>query len=323
MIKHFLEDAGVADPIIGGPMYPCSNPELVAAISNAGGLGIIQPITLTYVNGYELREGIRYIRTLTSKPIGFNALIEKSSSKYEKKMQAWIDIALQEGVRFFITSLGNPTWVIEKVHALGGKVYHDVTTSKWAKIAVDAKADGLIAVNNYAGGHLGTLDSSALYEELLHFKLPIICAGGVSDKATFEQALSLGYAGVQMGTRFIATPECDVSLAYKEAIVRASKKDITTTRRLTGIPVSIMKTNGSNSQPTQLPAFISWVLKFSIFKRAIRLILALISLVKLKKSMHKKEFRDSFWQAGKSVEGIKNITTVKKIIDNLTRDNKK
>ena len=72
-------------------MYPCSNPELVASVSEAGGLGIIQPISLTYVYGYDFREGIRYIKTLTSKPIGMNVLIEKSSSTYQKKMERWID----------------------------------------------------------------------------------------------------------------------------------------------------------------------------------------------------------------------------------------
>ncbi len=75
-------DAGIEIPLICGAMYPCSNPELVAAVSDAGGIGIIQPISLTYVHGHEFREGIRLIRRLTPRPIGMNALIEASSRRY-------------------------------------------------------------------------------------------------------------------------------------------------------------------------------------------------------------------------------------------------
>jgi nitronate monooxygenase len=102
-------DAGIRVPLLSGAMYPCSNPELVAAVSEAGGMGILQPISLTYVHGYGFREGIRRIRSLTSRPIGMNALIETSSRTYRKRMEEWIDVALDEGIRFFVTSLGKPT----------------------------------------------------------------------------------------------------------------------------------------------------------------------------------------------------------------------
>ena len=77
-------------------------------------------------------------------------------SAYEERMKRWIDIALEEGVRFFITALGNPRWVVDKVHAVGGVVYHDVTERKWALKALDGGVDGLICVNGRAGGHAGT-----------------------------------------------------------------------------------------------------------------------------------------------------------------------
>ena len=103
--------AGIEVPLICGAMYPCSNPELVAAVSDAGGIGIVQPISLTYVHRHDFRAGLRLIRRLTPKPIGMNALIEQSSKTYHERMTRWIDIALEEGVRFFVTSLGNPRWV--------------------------------------------------------------------------------------------------------------------------------------------------------------------------------------------------------------------
>ena len=89
--QQFISALGIQYPIIGGPMYPCSNPELVAAISESGGLGVMQPISLTYVHGHEFREGIRLMRKITDKPIGMNALIEKSSKKYQARMSQWID----------------------------------------------------------------------------------------------------------------------------------------------------------------------------------------------------------------------------------------
>lgn len=116
---------GIRLPVICGAMYPCSNPELVAAVSEAGGIGVFQPISLVSVHKHEYRAGLRLMRQLTTKPIGMNVIVEKSSKIYEERMKRWVDEALEEGVRFFVTSLGNPEWVVEKAHAVGGIVYHD------------------------------------------------------------------------------------------------------------------------------------------------------------------------------------------------------
>lgn len=296
-------------------MYPCSNPELVAAVSEAGGLGVIQPVSLTYVYGYDFREGIRYIKSLTTKPIGMNVLIEQSSSRYHKKMQEWIDIALEEGVMFFITSLGKPDWVVQKVHAKGGKVYHDVTALKWAKIAKEAQVDGLVCVNDSAGGHSGDLEASVLYTELTHLKLPLVCAGGISNKEGVENMLSLGFEAVQMGTRFIATMECQVPLSYKEAIVKAHKEDIVYTLNLTGVKVSLINSPYVKKLGLMPNALVLWMLKKQALKHFVRLFYMLRSLVQLKASV--KENQEKFFQAGKSVEGIKKIESVEVIIKEL------
>ena len=140
-------------PLVCGAMYPCSNPELVAAVSEAGGIGVVQPISLTYVHGHDFREGLRLIRRLTAKPIGMNALIEQSSKTYRERMERWIEIALEEDVRFFVTSLGNPRWVVDRVKPVGGVVYHDVTERKWAEKGRDGGVSGLVAVNDRAGWH--------------------------------------------------------------------------------------------------------------------------------------------------------------------------
>ena len=104
-------------------MYPCSNPELVGAVSNAGGIGIVQPMSLTFVHGHDFREGLALIRRIAGgKPIGMNALIESSSRAYHNRMVRWVDTAVEEGIRFFITSLGKPRWVVERVSQVGGVV---------------------------------------------------------------------------------------------------------------------------------------------------------------------------------------------------------
>ena len=238
----FTQQAGVEFPIICGAMYPCSNPELVAAVSEAGGLGIIQPLSLTYVHGHEYRKGLQFIKSLTSKPIGLNATVEKSSKTYEDRMKQWIDIGIEEGIRFFDTSLGNPKWIVEKAHAVGGVVYHKVTERKWALKAVEAGVDGLIAVNDRAGGHAGDRDLRRLLDEIRDLGLPVICGGGIGDENDFVEALQLGYAGVMMATRFIATEECTAHANYKKAIVEADEKDIVHTERVTGVPLSVIRT---------------------------------------------------------------------------------
>lgn len=310
----FLTHAGIEVPLICGPMYPCSNPELVAAVSEAGGIGVVQPISLTYVHGHEYREGLRYIRRLTAKPVGFNALIEASSKLYFERMVKWIDIALEEGVRFFITSLGNPRWVCERVHAVGGVVYHDVTERKWAQKAIDGGVDGLIAVNNRAGGHAGGKSPRELYEELASFGVPLVSAGGVGSPREFVDDLALGYAAVQMGTRFIATTECKASDAYKQAIVNATEADITLTERLTGVPVAVINNDYIRRLGTKAGPVARWMLRGHKTKHWMRTIYALNSVRRLKAGLSKTNGEGEYWQAGKSVAGIHDVRPAGEIV---------
>ena len=311
---RFTDQLGIQYPIIGGPMYPCSNPELVAAVSEAGGIGIVQPISLTYVHGYDFRAGLRYIRDLTDKPIGMNALIEQSSKKYHQRMQQWVDIALEEGVRFFITSLGKPDWVVNKAHAAGALVYHDVTEKKWAEKGLAGGVDGLIAVNNRAGGHAGGKDLQQLYDELKDLKVPLICAGGIGNEEDFMSAMKLGYAGVQIGTRLIATKECTASAQYKNAILNATENDIVLSERITGVPVSVINTPYIQKTGLKAGPVARWLLKGSQSKYLMRTLYALRSLYQLKHASLDEQGKKDYWQAGKSVEHINDIEPVAAII---------
>jgi nitronate monooxygenase len=288
-------------------MYPCSNPELIAAVSEAGGIGIVQPIAMSFVHGHELRKGIRLIREKTSNPIGFNALVEKSSKIYEDRMRKWMDIALEEGVRFFITALGNPDWVVEKVHAVGGIVYHDVTNRKWAEKAIACGVDGLICVNGRAGGHAGELSPEELIAELGDLGVPLVCAGGIGDPSQFADAIALGYAGVQVGTRFIATGECRAHNDYKNAIVDADEIDIVLTEKISGIPVAIINTPYVEKIGTKAGWLMKRLLRHPKGKHYARMYYSLKSIWQLKRaSLQGMNYKD-FFQAGKSVGTISHV----------------
>jgi nitronate monooxygenase len=299
--------AGIEVPLICGAMYPCSNPELVAAVSEAGGIGIVQPISLTYVHGHEFRDGLRLIRRLTSKPIGMNALIEQSSKAYRERMERWIEIALEEGIRFFITSLGNPRWVVDRVQPAGGAVYHDVTERKWALKGLEGGVQGLIAVNCRAGGHAGPKTAEALITELGDLGVPVVMAGGIGDEAGFVGALRLGYAGAQLGTRFIATTECRASAAYKRAILAAEEEDIVLSERITGVPVAVIRTPYIERMGLRAGPVARWMLRHRRTKHLMRTIYALRSLWQLKRASLDETGTRDYWQAGRSVAAIDRI----------------
>lgn len=295
---------GIDVPLICGAMYPCSNPELVAAASAAGGMGIVQPLSLVYVHGHEYREGLRLIRRLTDRPIGLNVIVERSSKVYLERMERYVDVAIEEDVRFFVTSLGKPRWVVERAHAVDGLVYHDVTERKWAEKGLDEGVDGLIAVNDRAGGHAGPKSAEELIDELGDLGVPVICAGGIGAPDDFVQALELGYAGVQMGTRFIATTECNAHDDYKRAILEAEEDDIALTERLTGVPVAVIRTPHLERVGYKAGALARWMLRGRRTKHWMRMLYSLQSLWKLKRSSLRSFSSKDFLQAGKSVAGI-------------------
>jgi len=305
---------GIEVPLICGAMYPCSNPELVAAVSEAGAIGIVQPLSLTYVHGHDFREGLRYIRRLTDKPIGVNLIVEQSSRKYLARVQQWLDIALEEQVPFLVTALGNPRWIVDRAAPAGVTVYHDVTERKWAEKALDGGVDGFICVNNAAGGHAGSRSAQQLLDEIGPLGKPLVCAGGIGNASQFGAALAMGYAGAQLGTRFIATAECSAHEDYKQAVVRAQAEDIVLTEKISGVPVSIIKTPYIEGTGIHAGPLARWLLRQPRTKHFMRTLYSLQSIWKLKRAAGKgNSYRDIF-QAGKSVSGIDSVRPVADIV---------
>jgi nitronate monooxygenase len=173
---------------------------------------------------------------------------------------------------------------------------------------------GLIAVNSRAGGHAGARTPEALLVELAEMGLPLVCAGGVGDAPDFVAALRMGYAGVQIGTRLIATTECTASGAYKRAIVGADETDIVLTERVSGVPLAVINTPYVQGIGTRAGPIARWMLRGRRTKRLMRTIYALRSLRRLKHSLTAGAGSPDYWQAGRSVGSISAVEPVAAIV---------
>jgi nitronate monooxygenase len=243
-----------------------------------------------------------------------NLIIERSSQKYLARVHAWLDIALEEGVPFLVTALGDPAWVVERARPAGVTVYHDVTARRWAEKALDGGVDGFICVNNRAGGHAGTLSAGELLDAIGPLGKPLVCAGGIGTPRQFAEVLRMGYAGAQLGTRFIASRECTAHADYKQAIVAAGERDIVLSEKITGVPVSIIRTPWVERMGVHAGPFARWMLRGRRTKHWMRTLYSLQSVWKLRRAaLHGMGYRD-IYQAGRSVAGIDAVQPVAEIM---------
>jgi nitronate monooxygenase len=172
-------------------------------------------------------------------------------------------------------------------------------------------------VNDRAGGHAGPKSAEQLLEELGDLGVPLVLAGGVGDEAGFVRALEMGYCGVQLGTRFIATPECRAPEAYKQALVTATEADIVLTERVTGVPIAVINTPHVQRIGTRAGPIARWMLKGRRTKHWMRTLYSIRSVIQLKRSMNRDAGATSsadYWQAGKSVAGIHGIEPAGEIV---------
>ncbi|MDQ7785491.1 MAG: nitronate monooxygenase [Desulfomonilaceae bacterium] len=232
---EFTDMLNVDVPIIGAPMFLISYADLAVAVSEAGGLGSV-PLPNFRTTG-DLAACLEDIRSRTSRPIGVNIHL---SGKFPWKEQ--LALCLDAGVKFFLTSLGDPRLIIDDVHAQGGKVFADVVTFEQARKARDRGVDGLVAVASDAGGHAGRSPTIVLVPYLrAKLDLPVVAAGGISTGAQMAAALAIGACAVVVGTRLIATHESKALPAYKDAVVAAGPEDIVCTDKITGNPANWLK----------------------------------------------------------------------------------
>jgi len=212
---------GIEYPIIQGGMTWIANAELAAAVSNAGGLGLISPNAGMAAEGNavdNLRSQIKKAKSLTDKPFGVNFPLQAPDAKEQ------MDVAIEEKIPAVTTSAGNPATYTSYLRDAGIKVLHVVASVRHATGAERRGVDAVIAEGYEAGGHNGfdELPTFVLVPQVVDaVQIPVVAAGGIADARGFIAALALGAEGVQMGTRFVATHECIAHQAVKEGIIGA------------------------------------------------------------------------------------------------------
>ncbi|HEX5655778.1 MAG TPA: nitronate monooxygenase family protein [Polyangiales bacterium] len=232
---------GLRLPVVAAPMFLTSGPALVTACSQAGIIGTFPALNQRSTEGF--REWLREITTaLAASPnpaaYGVNLIVHKTNPR----VAADLEVCAEFKVPLIITSLGAAKDVVERVHAYGGVVFHDVTTAKHARKAAEAGVDGLILVSAGAGGHAGAINPFALLHEVRSFfQGTILLAGALSTGSDVAAARMMGADFAYMGTRFIATQESYVSARYKEMLVEAGASDILYTPAISSIPANFLR----------------------------------------------------------------------------------
>lgn len=269
---------------------------------------------LNYRTDDELRSAIKELKSKSNKPFGVNLIVNKSNFKYPSQLKACVDLK----VDFIITSLGNPSEVIQKCKPAGIKVFCDVVDLVYAKKVEKLGADAVIAVNSNAGGHAGNISPEVLIPLLKkNLKIPVISAGGIATGKQIKQALELGADAVSIGTLFIASEEAPVSEEYKKALIEYGGKDIVRTSKLSGTPLTVINTPYVQKLGTK-QTFLEWIMhRNKRLKKYIKLLVAAKGFKTLEQSAFGGSYK-TVWCAGPSIEHIYSIKPIKEIIESLT-----
>ena len=237
-------------PVLLPGMSWISQPELVAAVSNAGGVGILATGPLS---PDETRASLRRIRELTDKPFGVGCTLLMPGAKENAK------IALDEQVPLLNVSLGTADWIADAAHAYGGHVLATVTNAKHAQKALDNRVDALMVTGHEAAAHGGDVTSLVLIPTLnSRFpEVPIVAAGGFADGRGLAAALALGADGVAMGSRFAVSLESSLARKTQEAITRADETETVYGSNFDGIPARVLKTPASEKAMQSRPNLLT------------------------------------------------------------------
>ena len=303
---------GIDFPIIVAPMFLVSNSKMLIEASKSGITGCVPALNYRTID--EFKNTIIEIKKKSNGPIGVNLIVNKFNTKRSDQLKVCIDYK----VDYIITSLGNPSTVIDNCKTHGIKVFCDVVDLKYAKKVEKLGADAIIAVNNKAGGHLGPMSPEKLIPLLVkNCKIPIISAGGVSSYKELKNILKLGASGVSIGTPFIATYESDVSQEYKQAIVDYGASDIVITDRISGSKCTIINTPYVQSLPLKANKFERFLFKNKWLKKYFKMFRWAKGTKMFKNSAFAATYK-TVWCAGPSLEGVKEIRPLSKVVSDLT-----
>lgn len=302
------EMLGTELPIIMAPMFLVTNTRMIVAAAESGIAGCIPALNFRTIE--ELEAGIKEIKSKTNKPFGVNLIVNKSNVIAKKQLHKCLDL----GVNFFITSLGSPQEVITESKKLGIKVFCDVIEENYAKKVEDMGADGIIAVNSGAGGHLGNIPASVLVPKLKSVcKIPVISAGGVGTGSGILSMLALGADGLSIGSPFIATTESGVGQDYKEACINYDADDIVVTTKLSGSRCTVINTPYVKKIGTDQNVLESILNKNKQLKKYAKMVTYYKGMKMLEKAAFSASYKN-VWCAGSSIEFTHKIESVHDIV---------
>ena len=229
MKSRITELLGIEYPVFQGGMAWVAEHHLAAAVSEAGGLGIIGAASAP---AQVVREEIRKARELTDKPVGVNIMLMNPNAPEVAR------VVIEEGVKVVTTGAGNPVKFMKEFKEAGVKVIPVVASVAMARMMERGGADAVIAEGMESGGHIGSITTMALLPQVVDaVKIPVIAAGGIGDGRGLAAAFMLGAEAVQMGTRFVVAEESICHPNYKERIIRAKDIDSAVTGRSHGHPI--------------------------------------------------------------------------------------
>jgi nitronate monooxygenase len=311
MKTALTELLGIELPIIMAPMFLVTNTDMIVAAAETGMAGCIPALNFRTIE--ELEAGIKNIKERTNKPFGVNLIVNKSNILAKKQLHKCLDL----GVNFFITSLGSPEEVIRESKKQGIKVFCDVIEENYARKVEDLGADGIIAVNSGAGGHLGNIPASVLIPTLkTKCKIPVISAGGVGTGAGILSMLALGADGLSMGSPFIATKESGVTEDYKKACVDYGAQDIVVTTKLSGSRCTVINTPYLKKIGTDQNPLESILNQNKQLKKYAKMLTYYKGMKMIEKAAFGATYK-TVWCAGSSIEFSHKIEPIKDIVARL------
>lgn len=292
---------GTEYPIIQGGMAWVAEHHLAAAVSEAGGLGIIGAANAP---ADWVREQIHKVRELTKKPFGVNVMLMSPYAEEVAKVIA------EEKVPVVTTGAGNPEKYMELWKSAGTKVIPVVASTALAKRMERCGADAVIAEGCESGGHVGETTTMALVPQVVDAveKIPVIAAGGIGDGRGIAAAFMLGAKGVQMGTAFVATKESQVHENYKQCIIKAKDIDTRVTGRTTGHPVRALR-----NQMTK--EYLKKEAEGASFEE-----LEFLTLGSLRRAVQEGDTRNGSMMAGQIAGLVKEELSCKELIDKLVKE---
>ena len=293
---------GCQYPVIQGGMAWVAEYHLAAAVSEAGGIGLIGAASAP---PEVVREQIRKTKELTDKPFGVNVMLLNPNAPEVAK------VVVEEGVKIVTTGAGNPGKFMEMWKQAGVTVIPVVASVAMAKMMERAGADAVVAEGMESGGHIGSQTTMTLVPQVVDaVKIPVIAAGGIADGRGIAAAFMLGAEAVQMGTRFVATEECHVHENYKQFLLKARDIDTRVTGRTTGHPVRTLRNPMTKEYLEKEAAGAS-------FEE-----LEMLTLGGLRKAVVDGDVKTGSVMSGQIAGMVKDVPTCKELMARLIRETK-